>query len=473
MSLIQLNLPAPPRAAAPIARPGVLSNLFIGMRTFSGQVVTQETALRASAVLACIRILTEDLSQLPLHLYRRGPRGSQLATDTPLYRLLHDAPNPWQTSLELREGMLLDTLLYGSSFCEKQIGPSGVAAIFPLSASRVQFLDTLWDGTLRWQYSDPNGGMRTLLADDLWRLNLLSPAGSIEGRSLILLAREAIGLALAAEEQGARLFQYGVQSDTVLTSADTIDPNEKEDLRKTFMTRHSGSANAFVPLVLSGGLDIKRIGLTAQESQYIESRQFQASEIARLFRIPDVLLGLQNSKTATYASAEQFFLSYVKHTIGPWVRRIEQTITRDLIAPSETDLYAKHDLDALLRADLATRYTAHKTGIEAGFLTRNEARAMEDLPMLDGLDTPILQLNMGSGNAATAIATQLAKNCVAHEEKLLADGKAASDVYTKLLPGYLRDKAGLSPAKCAEYCAARLAGASDAVELLTRFLIAG
>ena len=472
MELISLNL-STPHAAAPIARPGVLSNLFVGMRTFSGQVVTQETALRASAVLACIRILTEDLAQLPLHLYRRGPRGSQLAADTPLYRLLHDAPNPWQTSLELREGMLLDTLLYGSSFCEKQIGPSGVAAIFPLSASRVQFLDTLTDGTLRWQVTDPNGGVRTLLADDLWRLNLLSPAGSIEGRSLILLAREAIGLALAAEEQGARLFQHGVQSDTVITAQDAVGPTEKDDLRKALMSRHSGSSNAFMPILLEGGLDIKRIGLTAQESQYIESRSFQASEIARLFRIPDVLLGLQNSKTATYASAEQFFLSYVKHTIGPWVRRIEQTITRDLIAPSETDLYAKHDLDALLRADLKTRYDAHKVGIESGFLTRNEARAMEDLPALDGLDTPIVQLNMGSGNQTTALATQLARNCVAHEEKLLADGKAASDVYTKLLPGYLRDKAGLSTTKCAEYCAARLAGASDAVELLTRFLIAG
>jgi hypothetical protein len=129
----------------------------------------------------------------------------------------------------------------------------------------------------------------------------------------------------------------------------------------------------------------------------------------------------------------------------------------------------------LLRADLQTRYNAHKVGIEAGFLTRNEARSYEDLPTLPGLDEPLSPLNMGSGNAgnAQALAHQLAKNAVAHEEKLLADGKAASDVYTKLLPGYLRDKVGLSTAKCAEYCAARLAGASEPVELLTQFLIAG
>jgi hypothetical protein len=152
------------------------------------------------------------------------------------------------------------------------------------------------------------------------------------------------------------------------------------------------------------------------------------------------------------------------------------------LAPSETDFFCKHDLDSLTRADLQTRYSAHAAGINAGFLTRNEARRMENLPTLPGLDTPLSPLNMAAGDgqippaqgAGARLARQLAKNTVAHEEKLLADGKPASDVYGKLLPGYLRSKAGMSTAKCAEYCAARLAGVSDdPVELLTRFLIAG
>ncbi len=404
MEFISLNLSAPKATQEPYNLAS-LSSLFMGVRTFSGQYVTQETAMRASAVLACIRILTEDISQLPLHVYRRTARGSMLATEHPLYRLLHDAPNPWQTSLELREGMLLDMLLYGQCFCEKQIGPDGVEALFPLSAGRMQYKDSLQgvpDGVLRWTYSDPKAGLRTLLADDLWRVNLLSAAGTIEGRSLVLLAREAIGLALAAEEQGARLFAQGIQSDFTLSCEETLDDDSKKQLRDAFTQRYSGASNAWTPLLLEGGLKANRIGLTAQESQYIEARSFQLQDIARIFRIPDVLLGVQNGKTATFASAEQFFLSYVKHTVSPWIRRIEQTITRDLIAPSEADLYAKHDLDALLRADLQTRYNAHKVGIEAGFLTRNEARSYEDLPTLPGLDEPLSPLNMGSGSSQSA-----------------------------------------------------------------------
>jgi len=434
-----------------------------------------------------MRILSEDISSLPLNLYRRTPQGPVLETNHPLSSLLGHAPNPWQTSMEMREAMVLDLLCYGQSFNEKEIGPDGISALYPLSAGRMVFVNPLDEFIpppvpLFFRYADPRVGQRILLSDDLWITRMLAPAGTIEGTSLILLAREAIGLALAAEEQGARLFEHGVQTDLALSTDSEIDDEGKKQLRDAFMTRHSGSRNAFMPMLLENGLKANRIGLTAQESQYIEARQFQLGDIARIFRIPDVLLGISQGKASTYASAEQFFLAYVKYTLSPWCRRIEQAIHRDLLATSETaDLFVKHDTDSLTRADLQTRYSAHASGIAAGFLTRNEARRMENLPALPGLDTPLQPLNMGDGanlkpaqGAGARLAHQLARNAVAHEAKLLADGKPASDVYGKLLPGYLRDKAGLSTVKCAEYCAARLAGASDdAVELLTRFLIAG
>jgi hypothetical protein len=235
-----------------------------------------------------------------------------------------------------------------------------------------------------------------------------------------------------------------------------------------------------MPMLLENGLKANRIGLTAQESQYIEARAFQLQDIARIFRIPDVLLGISQGKSATYASAEQFFLAYTKYTIQPWCHRIEASIHRDLLAQSETDLFVKHDLDSLTRADLQTRYSAHASGIAAGFLTRNEARTMEHLPTLPGLDEPLSPLNMGSGQippaqgAGARLAHQLAKNAVAHESKLLADGKSRADVYTKLLPGYLAAKTGLSAVQCAEYCQARLsqtdAGELEGVELLAHLL---
>lgn len=194
-----------------------------------------------------------------------------------------------------------------------------------------------------------------------------------------------------------------------------------------------------------------------------------------------MLLGISQGKSSTYASAEQFFLAYVKYTLGPWCRRIEQTILRDLLAPSEAaEFFVKHDLDSLTRADLQTRYAAHASGIAAGFLTRDEARQMENLPTLPGLDEPLSPLNMGSGQlppaqgAGARLAHQLAKNAVSHEHKLLADGKSRADVYGKLLPAYLSTKTGMSAVQCAEYCQARMSEPdADGVELLTRFLIAG
>lgn len=463
-----------------------ISDVLVDVKTNSGQRVSQATALRASAVLACIRILMEDISQLPLRLHRAGPRGATLATDHPLYRLLDSSPNHWQTSMELREGLILDMLLFGGSYVEKIITRRGVTALYPLSASRMYFKDVLPDGTARWTYAQPpittgavptssQPSLRVLLEDDLWRCSLMAPAGYLEGRSLILLAREAIGLALAAEEQGARLFSNGIQTEFAFKCPDILDADGREQLKAAVKNAYSGSHNAWTPLLLEGGLDVSKLGLTAQESQYIESRSFQLQEIARIFRIPEVLLGISQGKTSTYASAEQFFQAYVKHTLMPWTRRIEQTISRDLLAPSESDLYAKHSLDALLRADLQTRYNAHKVGIESGFLTRNEARQIEDLPMLDGLDEPILALNMGTNkdNPARALARQLAKNAVCHEMKLLADGKSRADVYGKLLPGYLAAKTGLSASVCAEYCQARLnadAGEQEGIERLAELL---
>jgi phage portal protein BeeE len=188
MALQLLNLPDPPQTgkradSALMGQPynlGSLTSLFGGVRTLSGQLVTPQTAMRCSAVLACMRILAEDLSALPLNLYRRTPQGSVLATDDPRFRLLHDSPNPWQTSLELREGMVLDMLSYGQAFMEKEISQDGISALYPLSASRMVFVNPLDEFVpppvpLFFRYADPRVGQRILMSDDLWIARMLAP----------------------------------------------------------------------------------------------------------------------------------------------------------------------------------------------------------------------------------------------------------------------------------------------------------
>src|SRR5437588_495573 len=188
LSLLHLSTPGP-QALMQSGEMAAISGILVGTRTNSGQTVSQATALRASAVLACVRILMEDIAQLPLRVHRQGARGSTLATDHPLYRLLDSSPNHWQTSMEMREGMVLDMILNGHCFVEKVFGRDGIQALYPLAASRMLFKDVLSDGTARWLYSPPPTNtpmlpvpdttgslpnLRILLADDLWRVNLMA-----------------------------------------------------------------------------------------------------------------------------------------------------------------------------------------------------------------------------------------------------------------------------------------------------------
>jgi hypothetical protein len=241
-----------------------------------------------------------------------------------------------------------------------------------------------------------------------------------------------------------------------------LTDDQREQLKKNLAESHAGSRNAFIPLLLEGGLEASRIGLTAEESQYLESRKFQAEEIARIFRIPAVMLGI-GDKSSTFASAEQFFLSFSKFTLAPWLGRFEETISRDLISPSEPDLYAKFSLDALLRADLKTRYDAYAIGVTNGFLTRNDVREFEDLQRLEGLDAPLTPLNMSTPNQAEALAGRLASIVTAHEAKLIADGRPLDK-----LPSFICDKTGLSAEQAAAYVGAT---PEEKAPLLKRMLL--
>jgi len=298
-----------------------MEQFLIGVRTHTGQLVTPEKARRCSAVLACMRGISEDLSALPLQLLKHTANGDEEVTDHNMYSLLNFAPNALMTAIELREHLIFDLMLWGGFYVlknEDTDSPGDIASLWPLQAG---YVTRRWYQAI-WTYTDPiTGQVGSFTPDLVWRGTMMSSNG-IDGTALTLLAREAIGLLLAAEEQGARLFSYGVQSDLQIVTQDTMGPDEKKQFRDAFMARHSGSQNAFMPFIAEGGAEIKRIGLTAQESQYIEARKFQIEDIARVFRYPEVLLGNSTSgKSSTYASAGQFpspTLSTRSH-LGPFV----------------------------------------------------------------------------------------------------------------------------------------------------------
>lgn len=368
------------------------ADLFVGLKTSSGKMVTRETAMRASAVLSCIRILTEDISTLPLILKRKTAQGAADATNSPLYDLLKTSPNFLQTSVDVREHLLMDMLLSGRAAAWIRRVNGVPVEIWPLRAQDLTVSRQAANGQYVWAYSGIDIQRTEFAETDLWRCQMLSRSLFGEGQALTLLAREAIGLALAAEEQGARLFAHGIQTDVVFQTTATLDEAGKTELRDALTQRYSGSQNSWRPLLLENGMTVSKIGLTAQESQYIESRAYQLADVARIFRIPGVMVGI-NDKSSTYASAEQFFLAYVKHTVQPWIVRLEQSLQRDVLRNTK-NLFFKHDLSSLLRADQKTRYDSYAVAITNGFLNPNECRAMEDREEVDGLDLYLRPLNM-------------------------------------------------------------------------------
>lgn len=362
------------------------ADVLTGIQSASGKMVNRTTAMRASAVLACVRILMEDVSTLPLILKKKTSKGSSDAVNHPAYRLLKTSPNPFQTSVEVREHIMMDMLLSGRFACwQLRDGKGQLTDIFPLRSQFLSFGGRHNNGDYVWNYGGAEINKTQFTMAELWRGAIMSQSILGEGQALILLAREAIGLAIAAEEQGARLFSNGIQTSFALTTADELSGDTREQLKRSLAEAYAGSGNAWKTLILENGLTMSKVGLTAVESQFIESRAYQMADIARVFRVPGVMLGI-GDKTSTYASAEQFFLAYVRNTIMPWTVRIEQTVQRDLLLPSESAFFVKHQLSALLRSDQKTRYENYQIGINAGFLNRDEARGEEDLDSVDGLD---------------------------------------------------------------------------------------
>lgn len=387
-----------------------MEQFFVGVQTNSGQLVTPERAKRCATVLAILRGISEDLGCLTIDVFKSGPNGDVKLKDHPLHRILNIAPNDVMTPLELREHMIIDMFTTGNFYnlkYEDPARPGVIGSVWPLAAS---YVVRRWR-ELFWTYSDPTTGVvGDFIPDDVWRGTMMSPNG-LDGVAITLLAREAIGLLLAAEEQGARLFSQGVQTDLALSTDETVD--DKDQIRRAFMDRHAGSGNAFMPLLLENGLKASRLGLTAQESQYLEARGFQVGEIARAFRYPEVLLGSmgKSSKASTYASAEQFFQSYTKHCLGPIAARIEQTIHRDMLTDKErSKMFVKHDFSALLKADTAARYASYNAGILGGFLSPADVRVAENLPYVPGLDyytRPLNSTTTGGEDAASVKPTDI------------------------------------------------------------------
>lgn len=366
--------------------------MFGGNQTASKISVTPETSLRASAVYACVRVIAGTVGTLPLHVYKRtGNGGKERATDHPLYTLLHDAPNDLLTSCEWREMMQSHLSLRGNAYARIiRDGAGRVAVIEPIHPDRVSVYVRGLVATYSIQLQE--GGQVVLPQDQVIHLRGMGPDG-VMGLSPIALARESIGLSIAAERFGAKFFGNSARPSGAIEMPSGLTDQQIQQAKKAWQESQGGD-NQNGTAVLANGLKWANVSMTNDDAQFLETRQFQIPEIARIFGVPLHLIG--DLSKATFSNIEQQSLEFVRDCIRPIAVRWEQRLNQVLLTPAERkNYYIEFNLEGLLRGDIVSRYNAYQLGINNGWLSANEIREGENLNPIEGGDTFRQPLNMG------------------------------------------------------------------------------
>lgn len=359
--------------------------------TYSGRRVSPQLAMQLTAVFSCVRVLAESVGMLPCSLYEQLETGNRRAVRERLNRLLSVNPNNYMTPQEFWELLIACLCLRGNFYAYKVKALGEVVELLPLDPSSVTpKLNSKWEP--EYQVTFPDGRHDTLTQDDIWHVRIFTLDG-LTGLSPIAYAKQAVGLGLATEEHGSRLFGNGAVISGVLQTDQYLKDDAWERLKTDFENRHQGLANAHKPMILEMGLKWQQISMTSEDAQFLETRKFQLEEICRIFRVP--LHMIQNTDRATFNNIENLGIGFINYSLVPYLTRIEQRINAGLVKPSKQGVfYAKFNAGALLRGDMKSRFDAYATGINWGIYSPNECRELEELNPREGGDIWLTPMNM-------------------------------------------------------------------------------
>ena len=382
------------------ATSGSAYRFFIGGSS-SGKNVNECSAMQMTAVYSCVRILSEVVASLPLHVYKyNSDGGKEKAVKHPLYFLLHDEPNPEMTSFVFRETLMTHLLLWGNAYAQIiRNGKGEIIALYPLMPNRMT-VDRDEKGQLYYQYNTSKddaptmkGSMVNLKPSDVLHIPGLGFDGLV-GYSPIAMAKNAIGMAIACEEYGAKFFANGATPGGILEHPGTV--KDPQRVRESWTSAFGGSSNANKVAVLEEGMKYTPISISPEQAQFLETRKFQINEIARIFRVPPHMVG--DLEKSSFSNIEQQSLELVKYTLDPWVARWEQAIVRSLFSTDEkTQYFVKFNVDGLLRGDYQSRMNGYAIGRQNGWMSANDLRELENLdriPEEEGGDLYLINGNM-------------------------------------------------------------------------------
>ena len=348
-------------------------------RSWSGKSVTERTALQQTAVYACVRIIAETIASLPLHFYRYTEEGKEKDYTHPLYRILHDEPNPEMTAFVFRETLVSHLLLWGNAYAQIiRNGKGEVMYLYPLLPDKMTVERSDVTNEIFYTYMDTKGKMYRLSSKEVLHIPGLGFDGLI-GYSPIAMTKNAIGLSIAAEEYGSRFFANSANPSGVLEHPGVLKDPKK--IRESWNEVYGGTSNSHRVAVLEEGLTFKPISIPPNDAQFLETRKFQINEICRIFRVPPHMVA--DLEKSSFSNIEQQSLDFIVNTIRPWLIRIEQSICQKLLLSDEKGVFfAKFNVNGMLRGDFTSRMNGYAIARQNGWMNVDEIRELEDMNKL-------------------------------------------------------------------------------------------
>ncbi|MGO3868940.1 MAG: phage portal protein [Alcaligenes sp.] len=386
----------------------------LGATSTAGVNVNDQNILRLSAVWACVRLISETIGTLPLGMHERTRDGKRPAPQHPLHFILGMQPNADTISSVHWESVVAAMLLRGNARCEKLMVGTRVVGLQFLYPGRLM-ITRRGDGTKEYRYTEEDGRQRIIPADQIWTI----PGWSLDGKtgvSVIHYGAQVFGAALATDEAASGTFKRGLMPTTWFKYPKVMKPDQRKDAREFIEDRLSGAVNAGKPAILEADMEVGTLGINPKDAQLLESRAFSVEEICRWFRVPPWMVGHTDKSTSWGTGIEQQMIGFLVFTLGPWLKRLEQSIAKDLLSPTERlRYYPKFAVEGLLRADSAARAAFYSVMVNNGILTRDEVRELEDRPPMGGnaavltVQTALAPLDSLGANTAD----QNARNAVA------------------------------------------------------------
>ncbi len=353
--------------------------------TASGAVVTEESAMRVAAAWRCVNIIAGAIATLPIDIIRRESETVRKpAVGHPLRRILTVKPNTWQTPSEFRRMMQSHLLLRGNAYARKVFIGNQLVGLIPLPTDRVT-AEQLDSTAMQYKVMRKDGSSIIFPQREIFHLRGMSLDG-VTGMSVLANMRESLGLALQTEQAGARLFSNGILAGGVIKHPGKLSDNASRHLRESMEQRNQGSQNAGKWIVAEEGMTVESISLTAEDAQWLGTRDFQRYDIAMFYGVPPHMLGATEKTTSWGSGIEAQGIGFVTYTLTDWIKTWEESVKRDLLEEREWETVdARFNVNALMRGDFKTRWEGYVKGLQNCVYSPDDVRAMEDMnPRPDG-----------------------------------------------------------------------------------------